>query len=335
MNTASIHIKQTPEGYPFVALAQSDNGLLGRGVDWTRDKAVLKARMEWLERTACVTPLHCGLVWGASEDFPGKTRGLAVDPDEPRWWCTAHALESDEKVYFPLEYAQLGSACTVANPVILKNSSGFSAHVSRQKAIHHGTCEILERKGIDTLWNNPITLTYCPDAQNDEIERLTHIFLENGYAVRLALAHPLPGFHACLCIVREIGARNDKPAMVVGSGGDPDIIAAVSKSMMEAYAQLINAIELHTQGSHKNTFTFYFDHQNAAQLCQLWIHAENDKSLPKSTTGLLPTTGIYYIDRNLPAAGYDQTFIIQTLIPDMDVQTIDSPGYAEMPCPFV
>ncbi|PZQ45591.1 MAG: hypothetical protein DI551_06930 [Micavibrio aeruginosavorus] len=330
-------VKAVPENYPSIVLAKGGTGIVGRGADWNPDLAMIKANMEYLERQSCFQPLSSGIVWGTKDEVGPKARGVYADDMRHRWWCSALSFDTHEVYYFPLEFSQIESSCTIDKPLIKKNSAGFAAHHNLEKAISHGYREVIEKKGIYLLWQEQVEHIFEARGYNNTIDRFYHIFDENAYGLSLLIKQMTPDITVCGCVATYVGQEDGRPALVVGCGAGLSVSSSIENAMFECYAQLVNAMELVDEPKN-GKFHFYFKSENARELVSRWFgnakkyQAELFNKVPAysgNEEAFYITRGSFFCEQNL------KVHVVQVLVPDFEIYDIDDRGFPDMYSPFV
>lgn len=328
------HKKDLPASYPHVWLSFSKGGKVGRGISWDEDIAKLKSTMEALERSACQAPLEGSLHWGSGQDFGSRIRGINKQDERLRWWCEAQDMKSEHVVLLPLEYSQIESFCTVSDPLVKKDSTGFAAHFDYASAVRNGINEVFERAGTYNIWEKGEGTLYTGIQASDSERRLHHIFKENGYDVVILVNEPVSGFTSSCCFLKKNNS-NEGPALVVGCGGHHDMHAAAENAMMEAFGQLINSIEFFSASTVEldalHPFHFYMYQNNAETLMKRIL----DGSRGHKSKAPAPPEEIFVINHTSHTMIREGVHVVQAVIPDLPLLDNKSPGICDLPSPFI
>jgi len=277
------YYKQLPVSYPSIHLTIFKEGeipgshgrIVGRGIDWNKDLARVKSCMEAIERSVAYSRPASSICWASMDELGIAALGsnLGVKGKAyPRWWCQADLVGSDEIRWVPIEYTQLSSACTVVDPVVQMDSTGLAVHFTKQDARRHALAEVLEREGVFHLWHSKIITTYKIGGLCASLDWLLHVLEENGYRISILTFSPIAKFTSCCAIVIKNNATDNGPALVAGSGGDWDVLCAIEKACLEAFTQLVNAIEFTNIDGNENPnpFSPYDDYEYAEEMLRCW-----------------------------------------------------------------
>ncbi|MEU0244918.1 YcaO-like family protein [Streptomyces sp. NPDC006235] len=121
--------------------------MVGGGVASTADDALTLGWIEALERRCSLRRPRGQLVFAGRP--PGPTLPLEA-AESPTWWAAAHTLDGSA-LWLPLQDTVLASQWRGGSPCTT-DSTGMSAHTSKESAIFHGLRECVERAGLHQWW---------------------------------------------------------------------------------------------------------------------------------------------------------------------------------------
>ncbi len=255
-----LRVKPLPPGAPAIAVALIDpppgcrapSPLVGRGVDRDPALAETKAAMEAMERYLAYLPPRGPLRWAALQSIAPAETLVPLPPGEERWWCRAREVFSDRgngdrQPWLPLECVQVAaSPLGFDRAVVRADSTGMAVHPCRDAARRIGLAEALERAALARLWRRRGATggVWAPEDFPASEAPLVALCREIGYDALALPVSPAPGFTAVAVLLRRLAASVPGPVLVLGSGGGWDPRRALIHALHEAFAELVNALEL-------------------------------------------------------------------------------------------
>ncbi|MDF2940535.1 MAG: hypothetical protein K0R66_1177 [Gammaproteobacteria bacterium] len=341
----SFYTKASLPGLPYISISTSnvlqgfiDNQLIvGRGIDFDLKKAKLKAKMEAIERICTYLPARAELQWASQKEISHSLINFhTINPNQARWWMkpsqyypsTSKSIKNCS-YFLPLEFSQLGSRCTVTSPLICADSTGIAVHSKFENALFNGIAEIIERAATQNFWETLDAKRINIDSLENESKSMINSIMASGYElIVLDISGTYPLYvYAVLLIAEE---SNEGPALVCGAGASNNSSIAVRHALLEAYAQLMHAIEIWPKdpdgkNQHYDTFLLYLQSAQAKKALS-YIAPVRDKlfkfqKLEKSFDDILKNLKrVFYVDRGNALTDYLKIFAIQAFLPDLPPQ---------------
>ncbi len=228
------------------------------GHDADKDRALLKAIMEYIERDAFknqVIPEHI-LIDDVSEQDLAPLNINFCSPqviaqqwviqtttsEHSTWLCGVDVIR-EELALVPRDVLY---ASTQKSSCHIPTSNGFAAHWSYDDALMHASLELIERDACMRWWFAPeLAHTIVPNAQEQEkIATITALVAEKiGFEPQIYLLELSNKLQVPVIIALLTSAnQNIGPALIVGSGAAFDVVVAVDKALWELKASVFNYI---------------------------------------------------------------------------------------------
>ncbi len=169
----------------------------GKGLDEV--SAQISAVMEAAEYAIAEAPLALAAPMSLAEAeaagfatmdvTPLLPHGTAIDPQQPLRWCEGYLLETGEPILVPYDAVVLGPP-PADLPGIAQSTNGVAAGTTRNGALIHALCEVIERDAV-CLWGYKsdaaaAATAVAPAAFDDpDIDALEFRIAEAGFRIRL------------------------------------------------------------------------------------------------------------------------------------------------------
>jgi YcaO-like protein with predicted kinase domain len=305
--------------------------LVGRGVDYSKDQAMLKAKMEVLERICAYYQPRTRFQFGVASNFDGKILEVHKHLNhERRWWVESSSLSKKETFYIPMEYCQLESMCNIKNPIVKSSSAGMSIHNCLNKGMENSLFEISEKIAINDILISKPSCKYDANDLSEKHASLVEVVEQLGYEI-IILYKENNKIHNFLILMVNVNMQSNKPALVLGAGSNINVENALDHAILEAYSQLIHALEIYSFNFAQTNkvyekFLFYFKPKNARKLLDdLDVYSLEIRSIKSikqdhiTFSELIKDYGdnILYVYRGNILTDYLGLYAIQVLIPDI------------------
>lgn len=269
------HHEGLPSVYRVVAQGPSPSGRApaglkpvrpeGIGVSLSEEGAVTAAVAEAVERQAALAaPSDGELVRSARVDLPEESvdpsllalfspgqyrRFPQLDPlteTKEVDWRPAWSLTRGRRVLVPAALVHLGLARRPPNNFLAgATTTGFASHLSAERAVLAGLCEVLERDALTVAWRNQLP-TGRLEAAGTQAEELIRGPLGECGAEFFLFGLPSD---TCLSVVLALAwGRGVPPAAAVGVACRPQPLAAAERALLEA-AQVLSWLRIRRPAS--------------------------------------------------------------------------------------
>ncbi|MDR6981006.1 ribosomal protein S12 methylthiotransferase accessory factor YcaO [Streptomyces sp. 3330] len=214
-----VTVPRGTRGFPAV---------VGGGMAATAEQALTLGWIEAFERRCSFRRPREQLIFAVQP--PGLAMSEAVAEEAPMWWTQAHGLDG-EPTWLPLQEAVLASQWR-GTPPVTTDTTGMSAHTSKERAILHGLREWLERSVLHRWWTQPDS-TRCSihSRMASDLMRGSSLALPDSACEVWHLRHG--DWHVAGCVI--FTERGIRPTAAFGGGTALTADAAVNAAWREAF----------------------------------------------------------------------------------------------------
>jgi ribosomal protein S12 methylthiotransferase accessory factor YcaO len=217
----------------------------GRGVADNAALAQLIAEAEAVERIATHLNPIARLTWRSTPNPLSKEH---VGTQSHEWWAQGRSITTDKLDWAPLHFLLLPSRVRPNGKIQARCSGGVAAHTNETLATFNALKESIECATLFQVWKSFLSIVSNPVGIDVPDGPLAPILDQMGYQTR-QYCFSSKEYTVAVAFLIAHDQSGAVPSLISGSSCDAEPKQAMNSALSEAFAQLVNAAELHLAGA--------------------------------------------------------------------------------------